>query len=55
VVVFGPAPNIGWCVPLVLAAYPWRGWALPDGPPMPEFMAKERKVMPASSGCGMQA
>jgi peptidoglycan/LPS O-acetylase OafA/YrhL len=47
VVILGPVPHIGWRVPLVLAAYQWRGKALPDGPTLPEFMAKERKVMPA--------
>jgi peptidoglycan/LPS O-acetylase OafA/YrhL len=46
-VTVGPVPRIMWRVPLALAAYQWRGKALPDGPTLRDFMTKERKVMPA--------
>jgi peptidoglycan/LPS O-acetylase OafA/YrhL len=47
VVLVGPAPEIGWHVPSVLAARKWRGQALPDGPSLGDFLENQRKVLPA--------
>lgn len=45
-VIVGPVPDIGWNVPYVLAAAEKRKEVLPDGPPLGDFLASQREVIP---------
>lgn len=46
VVIIGPVPDIGWNVPLVLAAAERRKAPPPEGPSLDAFLTSQRRVMP---------